>query len=246
MKILALIPGRMGSSRFPGKPMALINGTPMIGHVYMNVCKNKKLDQVAVATCDKVIFDYINSIGGLAIMTSKKHDRATDRCAEALKKIEKINKSNFDIIVMIQGDEPMVTSDMINRSLKPFKKNKQTGVVNLLGKFEDKKEFNNPNSIKVICDKDDNAIYFTRNLPDKIFHSKNVNFGKQICIIPFRRNILIKYLKLKPTSLEIHESVDMWRFLENGFKVKMVKMKGYSFAVDSKEDLKKVSLLIKK
>ena len=236
----------MGSSRFPGKPMALINGKPMIGHVYQNVCKNKKLDEVAVATCDKIIFDYIKSIGGLAIMTSLKHERATDRCSEALKKIEKRNKSKFDIVVMIQGDEPMVTSDMINRSLKPFREDKETGVVNLLGKNENIKEFKNPNSIKVICDKNNNAIYFTRCLPDKIFDSKIVNFGKQICIIPFKREVLIKYLKLKPTTLEIHESVDMWRFLENRINVKMVKMKGFSFAVDSKDDLKKVSSLIKK
>lgn len=246
MKILALIPARMGSSRFPGKPMELINGIPMIGHVYKNICNNRNLTRIVVATCDEIIFNYIKDIGGEAVMTSKKHNRATDRCAEALKKIEKKDRIKFDIIVMIQGDEPMVNSNMINKALEPLKNNKKIGVVNLLCKFENLKEFLSPNTIKVICDKNSDAIYFTRNLNKKFYYSDNLIIGKQVCIMPFRREFLKKYIKLNPTFLERHESIDMWRFIEHGYSVKMKKINDLSFAVDTKNDLKKVENLIKK
>jgi len=246
MKILALIPARMGSSRFPGKPMKLINGIPMIGHVYKNICNNKNLTKIVVATCDEVIFNYIKNSGGEAVMTSKKHSRATDRCAEALKKIEKKDRIKFDIIIMIQGDEPMVNSNMINKSLEPFKKNTKVGVVNLLSKFENLKEFLSPNTIKVICDKNGDAIYFTRKLNKKFYYSDNIIIGKQVCIMPFRREFLKKYIKLRPTFLEKDESIDMWRFIEHGYRVRMKKIKDVSFAVDTKNDLKKVEYLIKK
>jgi len=108
MKILALIPARLASSRFPGKPMMPILGKPMIGHVYEKVSKSLFLDKVAVATCDQQIKEYIESIGGEAIITSDKHERASDRCAEALLKIESKENIKYDIVVMIQGDEPMI------------------------------------------------------------------------------------------------------------------------------------------
>ena len=162
MKVIAIIPARMGSSRFPGKPMAKINGQPMIGMVYQKVIQNKMIKKTVVATCDKIIFNYIKSIGGNVIMTSKKHKRASDRSAEALKKIEKKTKEKFDIILMVQGDEPMLNKEMITESLAPFKKDNNVEVVNLLGKFDNLKEFKDKNSIKVLCDKENNAIYFGR------------------------------------------------------------------------------------
>lgn len=244
-RIIAIIPARMGSSRFPGKPMEPIAGKPMIGHVYENVKKCKLLTEVVVATCDKIIFDYIQSIGGVAIMTSAKHERATDRCAEALKKVEKKLKKNFNLIVMVQGDEPMVNSNMISNSIKPFLVNKKIGTVNLLSDFENYKEFLSPNTIKVICDKNSDAIYFTRNLEKKYFFDKSLNCGKQVCVIPFKRKFLEIFLKLKSTPLEKLESIDMLRLLEHGYKVHMKKIFLKSFAVDTKSDLKKVSKYIK-
>jgi 3-deoxy-manno-octulosonate cytidylyltransferase (CMP-KDO synthetase) len=246
MKSIAIIPARMGSSRFPGKPMALISGKPMIGHVHDNVKKCKLLEFVVVATCDKIIFDYINKIGGIAVMTSKKHQRATDRCAEALNKIETKFKKKFDIVVMVQGDEPMVTSKMIAESIKPFSKDNKIGVVNLLSKFENYNEFLNPNTIKVVCDKNFDAVYFTRKLDNKYFFDKSLKCGKQVCIIPFKREFLEIFLKLKSTPLEKLESIDMLRFLEHGYKVRMKKILSLSFAVDNKKDLKKVSKYINK
>jgi len=219
--------------------MVKINGIPMIEHVYRRVSKSKLLLTTYVATCDKEIFEHIKKIGGNVIMTSKKHKRASDRCAEGLIKIEKIRKTKFDIIVMVQGDEPMTTSAMINQSLKPFINNKSVKVVNLFSKFENIKEFINPNTIKVVRNKNDDAIYFTRNLDKRYFFSKSNQIGKQVCIIPFRREYLLKFIKLKATFLEILESIDMWRFLENDVNVKMIKTNSLSFAVDHYSDVKK-------
>ncbi len=246
LKILALIPARMGSSRFPGKPMKKIKAKPMIHHVYERVNKNKLLTKTYVATCDTEISNYLKKNNFNYMMTSKKHERASDRCAEALKKIEKIEKKKFDIIVMVQGDEPMVNPQMITESLSPFFKNKNnTHVVNLLGKFESKKEFLDKNCIKVICDDKMNAKYFTRNLPLKFYNQSNKLLGKQVCIIPFSRSMLFKYIKLMPTFFEIKESVDMWRLLENSLEVKMVPTSFKSYAVDTKRDLIKVSKIMK-
>ena len=241
-KVLALIPARMGSSRFPGKPMHKINGIPMIEHVYRNVLQCKILSDVYVATCDKIIFNHIISIGGKAIMTSKKHQRATDRCGEALSKIEKKVKNSYDIIVMVQGDEPMTNKYMIEDSLKPFYKFKNIEVVNLFSKFKNYDEFDNPDTIKVIRNKKNNAIFFGRKLNDKYLYHKQKNFvGKQVCIIPFTKKSLKKFIGLKPTNLEVVESVDMWRFLENNINVFMQDTKQKSYAVDHPKDVKKVS-----
>lgn len=238
-KIIALIPARMGSSRFPGKPMAKINGIPMIEHVYRRVSRSKVLKTTYVATCDREIFNHMRKIGGNVIFTSKKHTRASDRCAEGLIKIEKIEKIKFDIVVMVQGDEPMTTSSMINQSIRPFLNQKSVNVVNLFSKFESFNEFKNPNTIKVVRDEKENAVYFTRNLDKRYFYSKSKRVGKQVCIIPFRRDYLLEFIKLKPTYLEILESIDMWRFLENNIDVKMIATNALSFAVDHPSDINK-------
>jgi len=131
MNIIALIPARMGSSRFPGKPMAVLLGKPMIGHVYDRVRASHSLDQTVVATCDREISDYIESIGGTAIMTSDRHERASDRCAEALLIVEQRLGRRFDIAVMVQGDEPMTRPEMIDEALAPMLSDSTIKVVNL-------------------------------------------------------------------------------------------------------------------
>ena len=240
MKIIGIIPARMGSSRFPGKPMEHINGKPMIGHVYERVKKNKKLNDIVVATCDKVIFDYIKSIGGKSVMTSANHDRASDRCAEALKRIEKKEKVKYDIVVMVQGDEPMVHPDMITQAIQPLINDPSILVSNLLGDIENIQEFNDPNCIKVVCDKDNNALYFSREpIPTNSLRS-TVTMKKQICVIPFKRDFLFEYLKMDSTPLEIAESIDMLRIIENGYKVHMVPTNHITYAVDTLSDLEKV------
>lgn len=245
MKILAIIPARMKSSRFPGKPMATINGRPMIEHVFKSVNSCKLINKTVVATCDKIISNHINAIGGISIMTSSKHKRATERCAEALNKLERFQKSIYDIIVMVQGDEPMVSPKMISSGIKYLLKNKKVNVVNLISKISSSEEFNDQNCIKVVFDKKFNALYFSRAPIPSNARIKHNNFYKQVCVMPFRRGFLLNYLKMRETTLEAQESIDMMRIIENGYKIGLVKTNQKTFSVDTKKDLKKVRLCIK-
>ena len=245
MNILALIPARMGSSRFPGKPMALILGKPMIGHVYERVARSPMLAMTAVATCDKEIFDYIESIGGVAVMTSDTYERASDRCAEALTKLEEANRTRYDIVVMVQGDEPMTHPDMIAEAVQPMLDDPGIQVVNLLGRIKDVTEFEDRNCIKVVCDLESNAMFFSREPIPTRCKVESIPMGKQVCIIPFRRDYLLEYTRLAPTPLEVAESVDMMRILEHGMKVRMAPTKHDTQAVDTLEDLKKVERLMR-
>lgn len=244
LKILALIPARMGSGRFPGKPMAQILGKPMIGHVYERVAKSPLLAMTAVATCDQEIFDYIESIGGVAVMTADTYERASDRCAEALLKLETLNNIRYDIVVMVQGDEPMTHPDMIAEAVQPLLDDADVNVVNLLGQIHDIAEFEDRNCIKVVCDLKLNALYFSREPIPTLCKTDNIPMGKQVCIIPFRRDYLLEYTRLAPTPLEIAESVDMMRILEHGMKVRMAPTKHNTQAVDTYTDLQKVEKLM--
>ena len=246
MKIIGIIPARMESSRFPGKPLADILGIPMIGHVYHRCKMSNILDEVYVATCNKEIFDYIESLGGKAIMTSNKHERASDRAAEALNIIENRINQKLDIIVMLQGDEPMVKPDMIEYAVRPLIEDSTLAVSNLMSEIKTEKEWMDPNEVKVVSDSNNNALYFSREpIPSKKKYDKYFPVYRQVCVIPFRRDWLMKYTKLPPTPLEIIESVDMNRFLENGLKVKLVEIFHETVAVDTPDDLKNVELKMK-
>ena len=245
-KILLLIPARMGSSRFPGKPLVkILNKTPMIGFIYNNIKNSKVIKDSYVATCDEEICNYIKSINGNYVMTSKKHERASERCSEALIKIEKKLKIKFDIVTMLQGDEPLISLKMIEKGIVPLINDKNVNVTNLISKIYTKDEFIDKNCIKVVFDKNLNALMFSRNpIPSKNY-KKYYGF-KQVCSISFRRNFLIKYLRMKETTLEKLESIDMLRVLENGFPVKLVEIKGKIQSVDTKKDLIKVNKILQK
>ena len=152
MKVIAIIPARMNSSRFPGKPMTKIHGIPMIGHCFYRIKMCKDLLEVYVATCDDEIVNYIESIGGNAIMTSTSHKRATDRTAEAMIKIEEMTGGNIDVVVMVQGDEPMITPEMITDAIQPFDNADTINVVNLMANIKSVEEFEDPNEVKVVVD----------------------------------------------------------------------------------------------
>ena len=245
MNIISIIPARMGSSRFPGKPMADILGMPMIGHVYKRVKMSKLLSAVYVATCDKEIFDYIESIGGKAIMTSDCHERCSDRCAEAMLKIERDEKISVDIMVMVQGDEPLTYPQMIDEAVEPMLKEKDIVITNLVADLETIEEFEDPNEVKVVMDKHNNALYFSREpIPSRKKGVLKVPMKKQVCVIPFSRDFLLQYNKMEPTPLEIIESVDMMRILENGGNVKMIPTTFITKAVDTPEDLTRVQQMM--
>jgi 3-deoxy-manno-octulosonate cytidylyltransferase (CMP-KDO synthetase) len=242
MKIMAVIPARMGSSRFPGKPLAPILGRPMIEHVYRRTMLCQALDDVIIATCDTEIFESVEAFGGKAVMTSLAHERASDRVAEASADLA------ADVIVMVQGDEPMTYPQMITESLAPFlSSDPEIDCVNLTARIKDQKEFEDPNTIKVVMDRDGFALYMSRE-PIPTLHLQDfdqVSAYKQVCIIPFTSAALRKFVRLDPTPLEVAESIDMMRFIEHGHKVKMVETSFSTHAVDTPDDLKRVEELLR-
>lgn len=245
MNIIAIVPARMGSSRFPGKPLADIHGVPMVGHVTIRTAMCKTLTATYIATCDDVIMDYAAKRGLKAVMTSDKHTRCTDRTAEAMLKIEKELGLTADIVVMVQGDEPMVTPGMIEAAVKPMLDDPSLQVVNLMADLASVEEFEDPSEVKVVTDLKSNALYFSREpIPSRKKGVTDVPMKKQVCIIPFRRDYLLKFNSLPETPLEIIESVDMMRILENGDTVRMVPITERTLSVDTPEDLRRVVALM--
>ena len=242
MKIVAIIPARMGSSRFPGKPLAPILGSPMIEHVYRRTKMCPALDTVIIATCDPEIVESVEAFGGRAMMTSAAHQRASDRVAEAAADLD------ADVIVMVQGDEPMTSPEMIEESLAPFLNGDQkVSCVNLTARITRQKEFEDPNTIKVVMDRDGHALYMSRE-PIPTLHLKNfdqISAFKQVCIIPFTAAALQEFIRLDPTPLEVAESIDMMRFIEHGRRVKMIETAFTTQAVDTPDDLRRVEELLR-
>ena len=237
MNIVAIIPARMGSSRYPGKPLADILGMPMLGHVALRTAMSSRLSATYIATCDQEIMDFAKSIGIPAIMTADTHNRCTDRTAEAVLKIERESGKKVDIVVMVQGDEPMTTPEMIDAAVEPMLNDPSVNVVNLMADIPSIEDFENPNEVKVVVNLKNEALYFSREpVPSRKKGVDKVPMKKQVCIIPFRRDYLMHYNDLPETPLEIIESVDMMRILEHGDKVHMVQTNARTLSVDTPED----------
>lgn len=244
--IVGFIPARMSASRYPNKPMELIQGIPMVGHVYYRSKMANLLTEVYVATCDKEIFDYVESIGGKAIMTSDEHERASDRCAEALLEIESNGGSKIDLAIMIQGDEPMIMPEMINQVTKMLLEDSNLLVSNLMAKLTSEEDKQNVNNVKVVTDCKGHALYMSREpIPSSKKFSDEIDSYKQLGLIGFTGKMLVNFTKLKPTPLEIIESVDMNRILEHGHKIKMAITEFDTDAVDIPNDLIRVNLKMK-
>ena len=246
MKAIGIIPARMSSSRFPGKPMKKIYGIPMVGHCYLRSVMSKSLTDCYVATPDKEIYKYIKKIGGKAIMTSNKHIMCNDRVVEAVNKIEKNNKIKYDIVVNIQGDLPMVFPDMIDNLIKPLIMNQNIECSTMADPVLNEKEFNDPNRVKVIFDLNKNAILLTREpVPSNKKYNKNFNKFKHVAIRAYKRNIFRKISKLKLTPMEKIEGIDDLRLIENDIKIKIVFTNKLTDTVDNKKDLLRVIRLMK-
>ena len=244
MKVLALIPARLASTRFPNKPLAQILEKSMLQHIVERVQLCKEIDQVAVATCDQEIIDHVQSLGHQAIMTSNLHERASDRCAEAVSKIEVAHKTNYDIVVMVQGDEPMTDPRMLSDVLRPFTDDPNLQVVNLYADIQPG-EFVSTNCVKVVMDLVGNALYMSRAPIPVSMDGIERPSGKQLGLIAFRRQALQKFTELTPTPLEVNESVDMLRFLEHGIKIRMQRTIYRTHAVDIPSDIAEVERLMK-
>lgn len=247
MKVIGVIPARMASSRFPGKPLAKILGIPMVGHVYFRSEMSETLDEVYVATCDKEIANYVESIGGRAIMTSDSHERCTDRIAEATEKIIGMTDSEVNIVVNTQGDEPMLFPEMIDEAVRPMLEDNSIVTTNLMATIKTREEHEDPNVVKVVVDKNSYALYFSREpIPSQKKGASQISMFKQVPIIPFRRDFLFKFTQLEPTPLEKIESVDMLRAIEHGYKVKMILTNYETYGVDTPENLHFVEEHMKK
>jgi 3-deoxy-manno-octulosonate cytidylyltransferase (CMP-KDO synthetase) len=235
MKIIAIIPARMAATRFPGKPLAAILGLPMIEHVRRRVSMCNDLDEVIVATCDEEIRDVVEAAGGRVIMTADTHERCTDRIAEAATKV------NADIVINVQGDEPLVMPEMMNKVVQPLLDDDELSSANLVTKIVDIEEFENPNAPKVVTNRFGDLLYISREpIPSQKKADTNDYIKlKQLGIIAFRSDFLQVFTRLEPTPLEIIESVDMMRAVEHGYRVKIVETKGQLIGVDMPEDIKR-------
>ena len=239
-RVVAMIPARMGSSRFPGKPLALLRGRPMIEHVFARTAACTRLDDVLIATCDEEIALAASGFGARSIMTSAAHQRATDRIAEACE------SDPADIIVMVQGDEPMIRPDMVSAAITPMLESPTIGCVNLAAPIRTEIELRSPNTIKVVISRQGTALYFSREaIPTPVGRRFRAGLWyKQVCIIAFRRDELRRFALLPAGPLEIDESIDMLRYLENCIPVHIIKTDVVTHAVDTRSDLELVDLLM--
>lgn len=244
MQFIGIIPARYASTRFPGKPLADIGGKTMIQRVYEQA--SKALDTVYVATDDERIAQNIESFGGKYVMTSKDHKSGTDRCSEAIKKIQMDEpEKKFDVIINIQGDEPFIKPEQLRLLMSCFV-DENVQIATLAKPIEEEEELFNPNIVKVIRNKDSNAIYFSRStIPyirneDKSNWLKSFGFLKHIGIYAYKTLTLKQLTLLQPSSLELAESLEQNRWLENGYAIYVEPTKFETLAIDTPEDLEKV------
>lgn len=238
MKVIGIIPVRFKSKRFPGKPLADISGKPMVQHVYERAKKSKILDDLIIATDDKRIFEKCKEFKAKVVLTGE-HPTGTDRIAEVVKKFK-----NAEIVVNIQGDEPVIDPEIIDNAVEPLIKDKKILVSTLVHKIEDENELENPNIVKVVLNKDNFALYFSRSV---IPYYKNIKkiFYKHIGLYVYRKDFLLKFVKMPQSILEKAEELEQLRILENGYKIKAVLTNYSSIPVDVPKDIKKVEKFLK-
>jgi len=246
MKVLGIIPSRYESSRFPGKPLIDIKGKTMIQRVYEQAKQSTLINDLIVATDDQRIFEQVKTFRGKVIMTSNKHTSGTERCGEVIETYK-----GYDIIINIQGDEPLVKPEQLDNLLNTFK-NSDVEIATLIKKITNIDDVVNPNRIKVVLDHKQNGIYFSRSpIPFVAKHPQNnwlnqTIFWKHIGIYAWRTDVLAQLLKLPKTNLEITESLEQLRWLFYGYNIKTVETKFETPNIDTPEDLKKVLSLLNK
>jgi len=211
--ITVIIPARMASSRYPGKPLESILGLPLVEHVRRRALLAQGIDLVAVATCDESIKEAVEACGGRAVMTKNTHERCTDRVEEAMQRLP------GDIVAMVQGDEPLLVPEAISQVVQPLLDDPGLDVVNLLSPLESPDDYTNPNIVKAVCDRRSNVIYLTRSPVPYFRQSIAVPVYRQTGIMAFRAAFLPRFSALPETALEKAESVDMLRLIEHGIRI---------------------------
>lgn len=240
MKFLGVIPARLASTRLPEKPLKIIEGYPMIQWVYER-SKKSNLDRVVVATDSEIVYNTVLSFGGEAILTKENHLNGTSRIAEVCEIID-----DYEVIINIQGDEPLIQGEMINSLINVFKEEPSVVMGTLKEKISTMEEIENPNVVKVVTDKNEYALYFSRSVLPYPRNIQMDNYFKHIGVYGYRRDFVIEYSKMASTPLELSESLEQLRVLENGYKIKVIETQYSTMGVDTEEDLEKVRNIAKK
>lgn len=241
MKVMALIPARYAATRFPGKLMQVLNNKTIIRHTYDNTKATLLFDEVIVVTDSEIIFEEIIKNGGYAIMSKNVHESGSDRIAEAIEDI------NVDIIVNVQGDEPFVKKEPLERLLQAFHLSpaENVQVASLMHVIQAEEDVQNPNFVKVVVDQNNNALYFSRSpVPYHREKSSKVTYLKHIGIYAFKKAALMNFVHWKPSPLENVEKLEQLRYLENGIKIKMILTNETPLSIDTPADLDKARRMV--
>jgi len=244
MKILGVIPARWASTRFPGKPLVKIGDKTMVQRVYEQSAK--VLDNVIVATDDYRIVDEVNRFNGQVVMTGDFHKSGTDRCAEAVLNFEKQTGLKFDAIINIQGDEPFIQPGQISDIIKCFN-DPETQIATLIKKITSENALFNPNNPKVVLNKNMEAIYFSRSVIPYVMNTAEKDwlsactFYEHLGLYGYKKEVLMQITVLKPSMLEISESLEQNRWIENGFKIKVAETEFENISIDTIEDLNEIT-----
>lgn len=240
MKVLCVIPARYASTRLPGKPLSMINGKPMIQRVYERAVQARLPQEVVVATDHEAVYKAVEGFGGRAMMTSPDHPSGTDRLAEVA-----LNYPDIDVIVNVQGDEPMIPPEVIDRLAECFDHDPELDMATLKVKMQEE-DYNNPAAVKVVTSLSGYALYFSRSLmPYPRNKPEDFNVYKHVGIYAYKRDFLLKYAAMAPTPLERAESLEQLRALENGYRIKVLESDFQGVGVDTPEDLAAVNEIFK-
>jgi 3-deoxy-manno-octulosonate cytidylyltransferase (CMP-KDO synthetase) len=243
MGIFAFIPARYGSTRFPGKPLTPILGKPMIEHVYKSAIECGDLTDVLVVTDDQRIIECVSSFGGKAVMTSPDHASGTDRIAEAA---EILGLNDDDLVINIQGDQPRFDPSTISRMITPLKEDKNIPMSTLKFRIRDRNEIENPHIVKVVTDRDDFALFFSRYPIPFIRDSDSTDVAhyKHPGFYAYRKHFLIEFSRLPQGELEKAEKLEQLRAIEHGFKIKVPETFSDSIEIDTPEDVPKIEAIL--
>jgi 3-deoxy-manno-octulosonate cytidylyltransferase (CMP-KDO synthetase) len=241
MRILGIIPSRYASSRFPGKPLVEIQGKSMIRRVYEQARKTSSIERVIVATDDQRIFDHVQAFGGEVLMTNSDHRSGTDRCAEVAARLPE-----YEVVINIQGDEPFIQPRQIDLAVAPLLKTPEAQIATLAKQIMDIEMVHNPNVVKVVCNLNGRALYFSRN-PIPYVRDRRAEewleagrFFKHIGLYAFKSSILQQVAQLAPSELEKMEGLEQLRWLENGYSIEVSFTSEETLGIDRPEDLDKV------
>jgi 3-deoxy-manno-octulosonate cytidylyltransferase (CMP-KDO synthetase) len=237
MRIIGIIPARYSATRLPGKPLADICGKPLIQYVYEQAKKAKFLEDVIVATDDERILEAVEKFGGKAVMTSPSHPSGTDRCAEVARKID------CDFVINIQGDEPLIPPEVIDKVAEALKESTDETPMTSAATIASEEERENSNVVKVVTDQKGIALYFSRS-PIPFYRNPIAPTLRHIGIYGYRKDFLLKFVSLPQTPLERTESLEQLRALEHGFRIKIVLVDYSPVGVDTPEDLERVRQLL--